>query len=424
MDLKNEKKFIRGQRAFKNSYFFSLTSLVYLLLSPLKCSLQLEIYRFFKKQSKMPSKSAFVQARRKISYRLFKELHSKWVEEFALTDCSEHYKGYKLVGVDGTTIYLPQTEGCRRVFGSIKNQHGSQSYSRCCLMVDLLAGYCLAGKMGRCYASELNQFRSIMDKLPKNSISVFDRLYAGTNLFFELIHNNHKFIIRCKTSFNNTLKAFIKEDIEVKDVEMPLSERAITQLKSQGYQVNSKTRIKVRLVRVLLPNKKYEYLITNVLDSNFTIDDYREIYNLRWGIETAIDTLKNKLRLEHFSGHLPSTIRQDFYASLMKYNFAIKIYNEAQKNLNHRENKKKNNLNQNERPKRKINKNMAVNLTGDLIRNYDVPEKELIEQIKVVLEVLVRFPEPVRPNRTETRKTSLNKARGRCWYNTNFKYSS
>ncbi|MFL2132195.1 transposase, partial [Ruoffia sp. FAM 24228] len=46
------------------------------------------------------------------------------------------------------------------------------------------------------------------------------------------------------------------------------------------------------MVRLELSESTYECLITN-LDDNFTPNDLKELYHLRWGIETSFRDLKH-----------------------------------------------------------------------------------------------------------------------------------
>ena len=87
------------------------------------------------------------------------------------------------------------------------------------------------------------------------------------------------------------------------------------------------------MVQVRIPeSNETEYLLTNLCDSDFTKDDFLHIYHMRWGIETKYDDLKNKLRIEDFSGTTPLAICQDFYATMLLLNMAaMLIYdNEAE----------------------------------------------------------------------------------------------
>ena len=49
------------------------------------------------------------------------------------------------------------------------------------------------------------------------------------------------------------------------------------------------------------------------------------LYQLRWGIETKYDDLKNKLQMENFSGIDPVCILQDFYSTMFLSNLLAYI---------------------------------------------------------------------------------------------------
>ncbi len=63
-------------------------------------------------------------------------------------------------------------------------------------------------------------------------------------------------------------------------------------------------------------------LLSNIFDDDFTPEDFKELYHLRWGIETKYDDVKNKLKSESFSGTGPLAIRQDFFATMFLNNLA------------------------------------------------------------------------------------------------------
>jgi len=43
---------------------------------------------------------------------------------------------------------------------------------------------------------------------------------------------------------------------------------------------------------------------------------FKELYFLRWGVETFYDELKNKLKVEHFTGYSRASIQQDFFCTI------------------------------------------------------------------------------------------------------------
>ena len=59
-----------------------------------------------------------------------------------------------------------------------------------------------------------------------------------------------------------------------------------------------------------------EILITNLFDESLKIQDFKELYFKRWGVEIKYDELKNRLEIENFSGTTKIAIEQDFYASI------------------------------------------------------------------------------------------------------------
>ena len=59
------------------------------------------------------------------------------------------------------------------------------------------------------------------------------------------------------------------------------------------------------------------------------MSEFRQLYRLRWGIETKYNTLKNKLDIESFSGKTLNTVLQDFYATMFLSNIIAAIKTES-----------------------------------------------------------------------------------------------
>ena len=91
--------------------------------------------------------------------------------------------------------------------------------------------------------------------------------------------------------------------------------------------------VKIRVVKVDLPNGNEEYLATNIFDSDITPSMFRELYFYRWPIEVKYRELKTRLCLEEFSGTSTVSIMQEFYINVLLSNLASLIKNEADNNL-------------------------------------------------------------------------------------------
>ena len=75
--------------------------------------------------------------------------------------------------------------------------------------------------------------------------------------------------------------------------------------------------ITVRFVRVWLKSGEMEVLVTSLLDEHvYDTAFFKELYALRWGIETFYGTIKGRLNLENFSGKSVEAILQDFHATI------------------------------------------------------------------------------------------------------------
>ena len=58
-----------------------------------------------------------------------------------------------------------------------------------------------------------------------------------------------------------------------------------------------------------------------------SIEDLKEIYNLRWGIEVDFNTLKNRFGIENFQGTVKLTHQQDLYSQFIIFNIYCYINN-------------------------------------------------------------------------------------------------
>jgi len=81
-----------------------------------------------------------------------------------------------------------------------------------------------------------------------------------------------------------------------------------------------KSKLNIRVVRVVLDTGEIETLITNLPEEEFETACFNDLYFMRWSIEGKYNSLKNKLLAEHFSGKTRLAIEQDFYATICTAN--------------------------------------------------------------------------------------------------------
>lgn len=76
----------------------------------------------------------------------------------------------------------------------------------------------------------------------------------------------------------------------------------------------------MRITKVEINEQTTEYLISNLDKSEFDKEDLKEIYGKRWQVEISYNSIKNKLKIEEFTGNLPQFIYQDNYAQIVVNN--------------------------------------------------------------------------------------------------------
>jgi hypothetical protein len=75
--------------------------------------------------------------------------------------------------------------------------------------------------------------------------------------------------------------------------------------------------IPVRAIHITLDNGTDECLVTNIMNPAITPEMFKELYFMRWGIESKYYELKCQLKLEEFSGSLHRSVEQDFFITLL-----------------------------------------------------------------------------------------------------------
>ena len=165
-------------------------------------------------------------------------------------------------------------------------------------------------------------------------VMIYDRNFSNYKMV--ALHlwqrKERKFVIRAKET-QNMIKVFIQSGKPSSVVDMSPTPSAIVGLKKSGFEITRDTLVRVRLVRVELPNS-IEVLITNLWEGQgHPVEEFKDLYFMRWGIETNISIQKNILQLESFSGLSVFSVLQDFYATVMMTNLHSILIKEAQQTV-------------------------------------------------------------------------------------------
>lgn len=366
------------------------------MLNLLRKSLSLEIENFislFKTGTAVKfTKSAFVQARKKVKPEVFERLSDLLLNEFYSDNdpAIKLWKGFRLLAVDGSRITLPITKELKAIYGESKNQTNTVLVqARCSVIYDVLNKYVLDGNLGALKIGERDLALTHLEHCKDNDLIIYDRGYPSYDLIYEHIERGLDYLMRVKTSFSGLTIDFEKSKKKSLIVEIYPGKN--TKTANKKYTKNCP--IKVRLVRVELASGQVEILMTSLLDSKaYPTSQFKQLYFKRWGVETFYDELKNKLKIEHFSGYSNQSIQQDFQAALFVSNVQTLIVSELEDEL------KDNNLGK--KYDYKINTNVSYGLLKNRVVTLFLEEQykgvDMVEELK---DLFKSHLVPIRPNR-------------------------
>ena len=252
-----------------------------------------------------------------------------------------------------------------------------------------------------------------VDNTEEDMLLLYDRNFSNYKMV--ALHlwqeRERKFVIRAKESQNMT-KAFIRSGEASAVIYMVPSTSAIQGLKKSGFIITKDTLLKVRLVRVELP-KSVEVLMTNLWEEEgHPCAQFKDLYFMRWGIETNIAVQKNILQLESFSGLSVAAVLQDFYATVMMTNLHALLIKEAQQTIEQTLKHRKHPM--------KINKNKSfAKLKGNLV--YLFLKEEAASILQALHACFIKEVVPIRKGRSFERIIKNKQSKSKHKTFTNFK---
>lgn len=318
IDSKDFQRIYRRNNSFSRKRKISFQQMIYFILNQSRRSLAVNIssMRLDFPTIDFPfiTKQAISKARQNISYEAIRELFRLSVSYFYESiDNSTLWNGYHIFAIDGSTVQIPFSDENMQEFGTNPNQYDmDNALASSSMLYDVMNDIIVDATLSRYRQDErliacqhIDEFLNLGVKKP--SIFLFDRGYPSYDVFKKMIDNDLFFLIRLPSSFKKLINTE-KDDCII------------------SYQQRSKKEtLKLRAIHFELPDGTIEYLVTNLMANSFTVHNFKELYFLRWGIESKYKEFKSRFYLEDFSGLKPNTIIQDFYSIVYQSNLAALI---------------------------------------------------------------------------------------------------
>ena len=412
--IQEKEEYCQKPTDFTRTRKLPFIRVVLLILNLLKRSLSVELVNFFEqigKEEDLASKSAFSMARKKLKALFFKDWNKVLLKTYyqQARDYLQTWKGFILLGVDGSTAYLFNDAG-----GEMKKHFGlhlGKVMGRLMTCYDVLNEMIVLGNLNPIGDSEnkiayewLNELKQKMCYILR-PLMLYDAKFPGFRMIYEHLQREIDFVVRCSPEFNIQIKRFVASGKKQQIIDLFPTTQVIKELRELGYEVNIDTHLKVRLVRIELSNGEIEILITSLLDKKkYPHADFQPLYERRWGSETAYDTLKNKLQIEVLSGHCSQAVLQDFYAALMIANLQSLVEQECKPEIEE--------INQRRKDEYAVNQNVAIGCLKNRVIKLFLSEQpeEILDKLKFLF---IKHLEPVRPNRSFPRTKKIKHLNGK-----------
>lgn len=411
---------VRPGKDFSRNRKLDIKTLLHLLLTMEADCIKEELYRYFGRTTDAPSKAAFYKQRQKLkesALRLLLFSFNKRCKKRLLNE------KYSLIACDGSAADIFRNPDDSDTFFE-PNGKSTRGFNQ----IHINAFFSILDKKftdlviqpGR-KRNEYSAFCQMVDQCDSQNPVIYlaDRGYASYNDFAHVIENGHFFAIRCTDAKTEKLLDFSLDGVKSLDyhVDRILSrsqskkKRLHPELEEQyryvcpnvpmDYLTQDQTEYKIslRVVRFELTPGCYENLITNLPDLEFDLDDFKDLYHLRWNEETAYRDLKYPLCLKAFHSKQYKYIVQEVWARAILYNFCSEISMHV------------------EIPKRsgkhtyQVNYSEAIKSCRAFLRKRDNCEPLDVEGL------IAQNIEPIRPGRTFARQARFKLPMSFCYRN-------
>ena len=320
----------------------------------IKCCLQMEghsvqneLLNYYKFSTDTPTSSAFSQQRGKVDLEAFSFLFNSFNERLRSIDTPRCQDGYLMLAIDGSNIKIPHNTDDPDSLFKVRGREYNMTHLN--VLFDIHNGIYLDALIApirqihekKALNLMVDRFNSL-NNTGKKAIFIADRGYESYNTFAHIIESGNKFIVRLKDiGSTGILKSYGFPDKEF-DVAMT---RIITKRLTENVKQNKDKytiiarksdfdffdsdypyyEMSLRFVRFEILPGVFECLATNLDKEEFPLSVMKNLYHLRWGVETSFRDLKYTIDLVHFHCRKKEFVEQEIYTRLTVYNFCEAI---------------------------------------------------------------------------------------------------
>lgn len=398
LELIHSKEFMERARRHSSDFTrkrkMEFPRLVIFMMNLVRTSVQTTLDRFFGVTGTpdiQMTQQSFSEARQKLNPEACRELFLHTVAQVYAHDV-DRWHGMAVIAIDGSKLQLPNDKQLLETFGGT-GPGASSPTAQASIAYDMLNNVIVDAEIEPLSIGEHELATRHIERVAQtegigDALVIFDRGYSSVELMGLAEEKGHKFLVRLRRKFNIGIDA-LKNGMHEYEL------------------AYSKGTLKVRVIKFELPSGEIETLVTNLTDTCMGIEEFKELYFMRWPVETKYGEIKLKMEVENFSGRTEIAIRQDFFMTVMLSNVIAVGTREAQPAVDKAREGKENKY------RYKVNVNHAIGTFKDrfiLALLESDPEKRAA-QIREILKLLCKHAVPERKGRSSPRNPSPRKAR-------------
>lgn len=405
---KNEPRF------FTRKSLLNFKSLFLFIANIRTSSSQHELDKFFQTISSeelsdsVITDTAFFHARKKLNYQAFSVMNREVADLFYAQNDYKTWHGHRLFAVDGTTLQLPEEPRLADYFErNNSNDPTSTVVARVSTLYDVCNNLIYDASIGHYRTPEIEGAFQHIQFLKPDDLILYDRNYPSKELFARHAKLKLQFCGRIRNQGWKMVQSFLETGFDEQIVDLT-NDR---DLQKHLHQLEIPDEIiKVRLLRIDIGQDEPEILVTSLLDTQkYPYDQFKQLYHLRWEIETGYRYIKESCAIENVSSKTVHGVKQDFFATIFTHTLTAIMTHDANQKIQEQTAGRK--------YKYKLN---WVNALAKL-RTY-APLLFFREKIEYLLARLLNLftqkPSPERPDRTYERRHKRNRVRSKMTYKT------
>ena len=288
---------------------------------------------------KTPSRSNLCEARQRLGVEPVRRVLELVVHPLATPETpGAFYKGYRLMGIDGTVMDVPDSPANEERFGRSSGGRGDAAFPqiRKLSLVELGTHVETALAIGGYHDSEQKLVVQLFDKIPDDALLLEDRNFFSYDHWKELDSRGVKLLVR------------IKSTMILKPIERLPDGSCLAKIYPSSYDRDKDRKgIVVRVIEYTLDDPlrtghgETHRLLTNLLDHMmFPAMELICLYHERWEEEQVYDEQKTHqdprrpTKPAHFRSQTPEGVEQEIYALSLAHFVVRALMLEAAKQEN------------------------------------------------------------------------------------------